>query len=234
MADKHDKIPDESNSLMDDFGDDMFSSSSESAVGDMSSSFSGLGDGFGDVSGGGIDSMDNLSTETSAADGTDNVDSFAVDEVAETVATDETDSAELTPVKGKKAAKAKKEPKQKPVKPAKTPKEPKVRPPKEPSESNVGWLGVLCLMAVCLLVANGLMLSSGILLLVLVDILGILALSVPFLLWKAGQRYTIFDVLLGISVIALVIGSSILLAELASYDFTFKSAAVFLQHTSTV
>jgi len=129
------------------------------------------------------------------------------------------------PVKGKKGKKEKKQ------KEPKAPKAPKVKvvkpkaPRPAPGESNPAWLG-LCLLTGALLC--GILLGSGmtgsVTLLGLMAILGVGAMLGPFLLWRAGKQYTIFEVLLALSIIALAVGSSFLLVEWARYGFTIKAA----------
>ena len=121
--------------------------------------------------------------------------------------------------------KGKKEKKPKEPKPPKVKKE---RPPREfgePSDSNPAWLGVCAMVGAILfgiLFLSGQM--SSVILLGTVGILGACAALAPFMIWMAGKKYTVYEVLLAISIIVLVIGCTFLLVELDRYGFSIQAA----------
>ncbi len=138
--------------------------------------------------------------------------------------------------KGKKAKKEKapKVKKEKPpkVKKEKPPKVKKEKPPKKPRDPNAPGLrmedmlalGACALFAVIFLVLSVFSLGN-IMFVILMDIIAVVIVLVPFLLFKFGRQVSFFDVSLGMAVIALSLGAILLLAVWSRYDFTVKPKA---------
>ena len=137
------------------------------------------------------------------------------------------------PEPGKKGEKAKKEkpPKVKKEKPAKVKKE---KPPKKPRDPNAPGLrleemlalGACALIAVIFVVLSVFSLGN-MKFLIGMNLTAVVMIAVPFLLFKFGREssLTLFDVSLGMTVIALSIGVVLLLASWNRYDFTIKPSA---------
>ena len=128
-------------------------------------------------------------------------------------------------------------------KPEKKKREKKVKQPRESGPMDPGSILSLCLGILALLglgAVNALIFtapatpgiggSSTIYYAVGVNVLGLAFVAVPFLFWKFSkgkekeQNLQLFDVLLGIALMAFVIGVLCLLTALYRYDFTFKAA----------
>ncbi len=130
---------------------------------------------------------------------------------------------EAPPETGKKGKKAKK---------AKPPKAKKEKPPKPPRDPNAPGLrveemlalGACVLLAVVFLVLSVFSLGS-MMFLILMDLIAVVIIAVPFLLYKSGREATLFDVSLGMAVIALSVGAILLLAVWKDYGFTIKPNA---------
>ena len=135
------------------------------------------------------------------------------------------------PEGGKKGKKAKKEKPPK-VKKEKPPKVKKEKPPKKPRDPHAPGLrvedmvalGACALFAVVFLVCAVFSLGSFIFL-ILMSIFAAIVIAVPLLLFKFGRESSLFDVGLGIAVIALSIGVILLLAVWSRYDFSLKPSA---------
>ena len=137
------------------------------------------------------------------------------------------------PETGKKGKKAKKEkpPKAKKEKPPKVKKE---KPPKKPRDPNAPGLrleemlalGACALLTVVFLILNVFSLGN-MMFLILMNIIAVVVIVVPFLLFKFGREssLSLFDVSLGLAVIALSIGALLLLSVWKDYDFTIKPNA---------
>ncbi len=135
------------------------------------------------------------------------------------------------PETGKKGKKAKKEKPPK-VKKEKPPKVKKEKPPKKPRDPNAPGLrmedmlalGACALFAVIFLVLSVFSLGN-IMFVILMDLIAVVVVLVPFLLFKFGRQVSFFDVSLGMAVIALSLGAILLLAVWSRYDFTVKPKA---------
>ena len=143
--------------------------------------------------------------------------------------------AEPEPETGKKGKKAKKEkpPKAPKVKKEKPPKVKKEKPPKKPKPprdpnapgmrfEQMFALGACVLFAVIFAVLSFFSLGN-MMLLIFMDLIAVVIIFVPFVL--SIKKVSLFEVCLGIAVIALSIGSIFLLAAWSRYDFTFKASA---------
>ena len=141
---------------------------------------------------------------------------------------------EPEPKTGKKGKKAKKEkpPKVKKEKPPKVKKEKTPKPPKPPRDPNAPGLrfeemlalGACVLFAVLFLVLSVFSLGS-MMFMILMDLIAVVVVLVPFFLFKFSKQVTLFEVSLGIAVIALSLGAIFLLSIWNRYDFAVKPNA---------
>ncbi len=152
--------------------------------------------------------------------------------------------------KKEKPAKAKKEkqPKVKKEKPPKVKKEKKPKPPKAPRDPNapgirfeqILTLGACLLVAVVFVAINVLVVLRGgmsagtITFLVILDVIGAIIFSVPFLFYKGHKTLTVFEVFLGVALIAISVGAILLLAEFYRYDFAVNKDKTVSSRTQVV
>lgn len=137
--------------------------------------------------------------------------------------------AETKPAKKDKKAK-----KEKPAKKAKKEKPPKEKkPPKErvpgPAYTLGAWccLGAAVLLLLAMIAVNVLIIMNPpnkgeIWFLGLFDLSALMIVLVPFLFWRANDKLSLGDIVMGLSLTAVSLGAILVLCELYRYDFMFK------------
>lgn len=145
--------------------------------------------------------------------------------------------------KKEKAHKVKKEkppkvPKEKKEKPLKVKKEKVPKTPRVPGDSDTAGLqlpgmiamGCCALLLVIFLIANALVFLNGgldgtnMMFLISMDLIAVIVVAVPFLIYKARGEVSLFEVGLGVALVAVSIGAILLLAEWKNYKFTINKA----------
>ena len=186
-----------------------------------------------------FDSADGISTDS----GIDGIDFGGLgDEPMPAETVEDYGSAEPpapTDKKGKKEKKAKKEKppkavKEKKEKPQKVKKEKKPRVPREPGSFQLEDLTALgaCVLAILVFLAlnalvflNGGLGGSNIMFLVFMDLIALIVVAVPFIIFKYRKSgVSLYEVGMGVAVVVISIGTMLLLAELWRYDFTINKA----------
>lgn len=131
--------------------------------------------------------------------------------------------------KGKKKRKKDKKPR---AKKEKKPREKKQKSGEPSASGGMVGLGVVGLLALGLVAADAYIIVSHMsgsvlffVFLLLFNMLGLVVVGIPFLMWKNQQRLSIYETCLGLGAVALAIGCVLLLLEIANYGGELTASA---------